>query len=99
MLKSHKNNNRILLAYIEPTPYILGLIDELVLNCKDQMDIFFLGENLSQSWNIELDNRWQIFPKKITEKIKFIQKLFRKPRYNLIHVAGWGEPWFVLLII
>lgn len=95
-----KNNcKKILLVYIEPTPYILGLINAIEQTWQGKIDVLFLGENISQNWNIELNNQYKVLPKGKTTKLHFITRLFSKNTYDFIHLAGWGHPLLLLLII
>jgi glycosyltransferase involved in cell wall biosynthesis len=94
---SKKRNTKMLMVYIEPTPYIVGLIN--ALNWDGHVDVVFLEENKSQSWNISLNDRWFILPIKRKYKIRFIIRLLFTNKYDLIHVAGWGEPFCLFFII
>ena len=91
------NNTKILMVYIEPTPYVLGLINEI--KWHEQIDVLFLGKNKSQQWNIPLEERWFVLPPKRRDKISFIKHLVFKNKYDVLHVAGWSEPFCLLFII
>lgn len=90
---------RILMIYIEPTPYILGLISALQFTWDGQIDVLFLTENASQNWEITLDERWMVLPENSREKVYFLSRLFLRNKYCLIHIAGWGHPWLLLFIV
>ena len=77
-------NKKILLVYIEPTPYILDLIHALIVECTEQIDILFLTENLSQKWNVEINEHCRILPKHHIEKLKFIVNIF-------CPISSWTE--------
>ena len=67
-----KNNyHKILMVYIEPTPYIVGLINALNTLLPNQIDILFLNENVSQKWEIPRNPDWLILPNNIKQKIIF----------------------------
>ncbi|OGT37983.1 MAG: hypothetical protein A3F11_03160 [Gammaproteobacteria bacterium RIFCSPHIGHO2_12_FULL_37_14] len=89
---------KILMIYIEPTPYIVGLIENIILLFNGRIDVVFLEENLSQNWNISLDKQWMISPKGKLKSARFIMRLLLDNRYDMIHLAGWGEPISLLLI-
>lgn len=86
---------KILLVYIEPTPYILGLIKNIILIFIGQIDIVFLKENASQNWNLELDNKYLVLPDNKLKRILTITRLILKNKYNVVHIAGWSEPTFL----
>jgi len=95
MENSSKN---ILMVYVEPTPYIVGLIEELSLHWQGNIDILFLAENLSQNWNIKLKTNYKILAKnKIKKLFQFISQLSQK-KYNSVHLAGWGSSLLILFI-
>lgn len=89
---------KILMVYVEPTPYIVGLIENIVLVFNGKIDILFLGKNLSQNWNISFDKQWMLFPKSKLRRACFIVRLLLNNKYDMIHLAGWWEPTFLLSI-
>lgn len=89
---------KILLVFIEPTPYILGIIKALESSLEKKLDILFLEENRSQDWNLSMSSRYLILPKKHHQKISLILNIFFKKKYHLIHLAGWSEPICLLFI-
>lgn len=91
--------SKILMIYIEPTPYILGLIKNLIAFKKDQIDVLFLNVNQSQQWNVDIEKDWMILPKNFKEKIFLIRRLFFKNKYDVIHLAGWGHPLLLFFIM
>ena len=90
---------KILMIFIEPAPYILGLLQALIPICLGQIDVLFLEKNKTQEWNSTLSKEWLIFPKSFTQKIRLIKNIFIRNQYDLIHIAGWGEPIFLLIIL
>ncbi len=90
---------KILMVYIEPTPYVIGLITTLIDTYKGQIEILFLGENISQQWNIPLPQQWQLLPSSLKTRTHCIYQLFFKKQYDLMHLAGWGTPLLLFFII
>jgi hypothetical protein len=43
----------VLMLYLEPTPYVLGLIHRLRQGSGDRLVVYYLARNLSQSWGLE----------------------------------------------
>lgn len=62
---------KILMIYIEPTPYILGLINIITTHYPDQIDVLFLNENISQNWGMSLNPKYQLLSKVSSNKIFF----------------------------
>src|SRR3990167_5715228 len=90
---------KILMIYVEPTPYILGLIKALREISLYNIDILFLNENLSQNWNLTLNTNCVVLPNGLFKKLFSITTLIFKSEYTIIHVAGWGSPLLIWSII
>ena len=67
----------ILMIYVEPTPYIVQLIDLLAKEWSGHTDVFFLFENKSQYWDLALDRQGQVLPNSISGRLKLMIKLFQ----------------------
>lgn len=94
------DKKKILLIYLEPTPYIIDLIEILESSCSGHIDVLFLAENVSQNWRINIKKQWMMLPRTLSGKIKLFTHLFFKRKYNMIQVAGWwGHPLLFLSII
>lgn len=89
---------KILLIYIEPTPYIIELINAIYLTWPGQVDTLFLTENLTQNWDMKLDERFLILPKQKIAKFRLLYQIFLKNNYDFIHFAGWGNSFLLLII-
>lgn len=92
------SNAKVLMIYIEPTPYVLGLIHELQTISNNKIDVLFLGKNLSQNWNINC-SKFIILPKGKKNQILYLAKLLSNQCYSIIHLAGWGHPLFFFVIL
>jgi glycosyltransferase involved in cell wall biosynthesis len=92
-------NPKVLLIYIEPTPYVLDLLLALKLAWHGHFDVLFLSENVSQHWNMEYDTEWGVLPKSFIKKIQVVYQLVFKKKYKIIHIAGWSEPILQVLLI
>lgn len=88
---------KVLMIYIEPTHYIVGLIERLLPLWQGHLDVIFLTENLTQQWNIQ-QLKWQVLPKNRLAQFTTIMHLMRKGHYNMVHLAGWGERLCLLSI-
>lgn len=93
------SEKKILMIFIEPTPYILDLLEKGFFDWKNKLEIIFLFENLSQNWNLKSYSiPFEIIKSK--KKISYIlYNIFLKRKYKLIHVAGWNKPFILFLIL
>lgn len=82
---------KILMVFIEPTPYILGLIKELSLLCQNNIKVLFLKNNHSQRWDIELETSFKVLAENLGGNLLYLFKLLKSGDYKLIHVAGWSN--------
>lgn len=86
--------------YIEPTPYILGLVREVNHIAEIPVKTIFLCQNLTQSWGLSLEEySAKLLPKGRLAALKQIwQNIAAKPK--VLHLSGWGHPllMFALLV-
>lgn len=94
------NNIKILMIYIEPTPYIIDLLIQLeTLNYAD-LDVIFIKNNYSQQWNLVLDEKsYSFLPMGLLSSIKLIRKKINTGNYSLIHLAGWGDKTLLFTLV
>jgi glycosyltransferase involved in cell wall biosynthesis len=88
-----------LLIYIEPTPYVLGLIRQIAECSKAPVEVLFIGANMSQPWNLSLRGISASYLPHTT--IAAALEIFRKlsaGQYSLLHLAGWAH-WTLLLAL
>lgn len=93
-----QTNKKILMVFVEPTPYILDLIEKGFANYKNKLKIIFLTENLTQNWNLKSYSIPFVIIKSRKQKLTLLFSIFFKRKYNLIHVAGWVQPFILFLI-
>lgn len=88
-----------LVIFIEPTPYILGLLEQGFKNINEKCDVVFLTENLTQNWELQsrLDRYSIIRSKK--QIISCLIDIILKRKYRIVHVAGWNNPFIFVLIL
>ena len=87
-------SRRIVMVYIEPTPYITALIDTLRRLCGAPIESYFISSDISQSWNLRVDGEWdRVLPKGFFAKMRILwAALIRERRRTVLHLAGWGHP-------
>ena len=86
-----KSNQHVLVIFIEPTPYILGFLREVEAKWPGTMDVIFLKENHTQSWNLTLPVSCAIVSAPPIKTIILIRQQINKKRYAIVHIAGWGN--------
>lgn len=86
------------MVFIEPTPYLLDLINNLNILSPWKIDILFLSTSLTQQWNLALNDNCAILPKNKKSIIKYIYQYTIKTRYQLISLAGWSHPIAIIIL-
>jgi glycosyltransferase involved in cell wall biosynthesis len=86
--------SRIVMIYIEPTPYIVALVNKLRPIWDGSIEVYYVRTDLSQAWNLQLDNQQgEILPAGYFANMQVIWlALTRDRRRTLLHLAGWGHP-------
>ena len=87
------------MIYIEPTPYILGLIRELAKLGTADIEVIFLQENVTQQWNLSLaDYRAEVLSDSLVRSAETIYKRIAEGNYQVIHLAGWGHKLLLIAL-
>lgn len=82
---------KVLLIYVEPTPYILGLISNLSRRWPAGVDVLFFSENVSQAWGIELaQDNLAVLPSGFIASLGVIWQRLKTNDYSVMHLAGWS---------
>lgn len=87
------------MVYIEPTPYILDLIQALEKIYPEKIDVMFLHNNFSQDWGLKPNPRYFILEKNISSIVKTLYKSIFKEKYNVIFLAGWSHSITLTLLV
>jgi glycosyltransferase involved in cell wall biosynthesis len=90
-----------LLIYVEPTSYLLPLWREIAARSRVDTRLVFLEENLTQAWNIDLDDdpRVEVLRGSRGSKLLRIWHLLGDPRTELVNLAGWGHPLLLATLL
>lgn len=90
-----------LLIYVEPTSYILPLWREIKAQSRAEAYAVFLGENISQQWDIDLagDEQVEVLHGNFLVKLARLSKLVAQPGVELIGLAGWGHPLLMAALL
>ncbi len=87
------------MIYIEPTPYILGLIKEVRKQTAGNLEVIFLKENITQTWNLSnLDGVDTILSRLRVNPIQYLIQKITKNSYQCVHLAGWSD-YLVLFVL
>ena len=89
----------VLMVYIEPTPYILGLIKAIESLNQLNVNVQFLEENVSQQWDIQNEKSWKSFPKSKWKKWHTAMRVISQSKYDIIHLAGWGHRFLLFFLL
>ncbi len=89
---------KILIIYIEPTPYINALLKSMIKINKYELDIFYLSFNKSQAW-YSPRKKIKLLPSNIFKYFIFIIRILFKNNYNLVHLAGWGDLKLIIALL
>ncbi|MGH6822598.1 MAG: glycosyltransferase, partial [Methylocella sp.] len=92
---------RAFLLYVEPTPYIEGLIKEIQRVWSGDLDVCYIAKDQSQDWKIDAKfsggtilpvSRWRAIA-------QLWRSLCRLSRGDVVHLAGWGHPLLVAALL
>jgi glycosyltransferase involved in cell wall biosynthesis len=82
------------MVYIEPTPYIAGLIGALRPLWDGSIEVHYITTNLTQPWQLPLDSEFEsVLPTRFIAKLRAISAALTHDRKRtILHLAGWGHP-------
>jgi len=88
------------MIYIEPTPYVLALVHQIVSFAGAPVDVLFIGANISQPWDLSLDGiPASYLPHGTIAACRCIAKKLSSAKYSVMHLAGWGHPVLLSALI
>jgi glycosyltransferase involved in cell wall biosynthesis len=89
-----------LLVYIEPTPYVVGLIQRIAKSWKSKTEVLFIDANVSQAWDLRGEEPCGSYlPKNSVVAGRELASKLSTGRYELLHLAGWGHPVLLFALI
>lgn len=90
-----------LLVYLEPTPYILGLWEEMRAQAGGGDSICFVHENLSQGWNLDLSRHpgAVLLAGGPARRLWNLARRVCDRRVRLVHLAGWSGPYLLAALL
>ncbi len=82
------------MVYIEPTPYIVALIDTLRRVSDGPIEVYYITTDLSQPWELRLESEHErVLPAGLFAKLYVLgSALIRDRKHTILHLAGWGHP-------
>lgn len=84
---------RVLMIYLEPAPYVVGLVRALRQAGGGCIDVLYAAETLTQPWG-----GWRpeegdaILPRTRAAAGRVLWRRLDRRNYDLVHLAGWGHP-------
>lgn len=90
-----------LLIYVEPTSYLLPLWREIKARASFETRIIFLEENLTQPWNLDLqdDPNVEVLRGSRAAKLVRLLRLIGQRDVELVDLAGWGHPLLMVALL
>jgi glycosyltransferase involved in cell wall biosynthesis len=85
---------RVVMVYIEPTPYIIALIDRLRLVGGGAVEAYYITTDLSQPWELRLESGHErVLPAGFLARMQALRRALTRDREStILHLAGWGHP-------
>src|SRR5262245_6423071 len=81
------------MIYIEPAPYVVGLVNEIRSIWVDQVDVAYVTPFFTQNWGyVPASPADKVLPARSTKAIAEIWQLLKSEMYSAVHLAGWGHP-------
>ncbi|HWY87353.1 MAG TPA: glycosyltransferase, partial [Gemmataceae bacterium] len=81
------------MVYLEPAPYIVGLIDEIRSIWRGEIEAVFVHAAISQPWDHKFRSSAEsALPSGTLKALRHISQILSNGRYRLVHLAGWGDP-------
>ena len=94
------NSERYLLVYVEPTPYILGLVREINNRLRERVIVLFLRENASQKWDLSLEGlNVEVLPKSFRDAAGRMYAVLKSTPLGILHLAGWGDKLLLFALV
>lgn len=88
---------RVVMIYIEPTPYIVALIDTLRRSWAGSIEALYVTTDASQTWNLKVGgDHDRVLPPRLLAAMAAIRAaLICRSERPILHLAGWGHPLLV----
>ena len=85
---------RVVMVYLEPTPYIMALIDTLRRVWDGAIEVYYVSTDVSQPWKLRLDRaQGEVLPGGFLPRMRaLLLALIRDRKQTVLHLAGWGHP-------
>lgn len=91
---------RVLMLYIEPAPYILGLVEEVRAIWQEGIEVAFVAPPSTQPWRYESNRPDEaILPRALPAACAELARRLASGRYALVHLAGWGHPLMLAALL
>lgn len=84
---------RVLMIYLEPAPYVVGLVRATRAAWGGSVDVVYTAETLTQAWG-----GWspepgdEILPSGRVAAARALWRRLNRHNHDLVHLAGWGHP-------
>lgn len=83
---------RVLMLYLEPAPYVVGLVRALRKAWGGRIDVLYAAETLTQPWGgWRAEDGDAILPAGAAA-VRILWCRLDRRNYDQVHLAGWGHP-------
>lgn len=87
------------MVFIEPTPYIVSLVDEVTKQAGGAVEVIFLRENATQQWNLAITGlNVRLLPSEMAKAVIELVRTIVRGNYAVIHLAGWSEKLILIAL-
>lgn len=93
------SDQKVLMVLIEPTPYLLDLIQQIKSQTTRKIEVLFLASNFTQNWHLLPEENYTILPRSKKSIIKYLFQYTLTKKYQLIFLAGWSHPVSLIIMI
>lgn len=89
------------LVYMEPTPYILGLIERLAQRWPGPLRVHFAASDATQPWGKQATSvAYEILPQGLAAHLAFVRSKITAQQCTLVHMGSWsGAPVMPLTLL
>jgi len=78
------------MVYIEPTTYVLDLLEQIRRISPFDLDVVFLRENFSQEWGLTVPAYCRFLDQSLVRSSEALLRTVQPGRTALAHLCGWG---------
>lgn len=98
-MKKDGRVKRVVALFVEPTSYVIALAEEIDRQGLVEFEAYYIHGQRSQRWDISNISKRRIIGDNLLGAVKFLWNEVRREKVDCIHLAGWGEPMLLAMIL